>query len=179
MPSIAKFDQWQDTAGNMQQTILQVKQTYLTTRYSQSVTTTWNDLTDFNVSITPKSTSSKFLVMVRWFGEYGTADSVYNSVWGLKRNGTLIGNQTDMSTATGITAAKLSYEGTDAASTPETVDYWYLDSPNTISPLTYQVSMWNNASITLFTNRVASTANLNTNGYETGTSGILVMEVAA
>lgn len=158
---------------------LQVVQTHLTGRYSQSVTSSIaTDITDFTATITPKSVNSKILVFVRWFGEWGNSGMVYNSVWGVKRSGTRIGEQPDpgATVMTGITGTALSYEASDANSTPETMNMFYMDSPGTTNPLTYTVFTMCDATSTLYTNRTVGWASQAT-GYELGTSTIILMEI--
>jgi len=158
---------------------LQVVQTHLTGRYAQTLTSSvTNDVTDFNATITPKSTSSKILVFARWFGEWSTADAVYNAVWGIKRSGTRIGEQPDpgATVTTGLTSSALSYEATDANSTPETMNMFYMDAPNTTSPVTYNVwAMYYGAS-TLYTNRTVGWTG-QVGSYELGTSTLILMEI--
>ena len=181
MASTLKFDEWQSTAGISRQTILQVKQTHLDGRYSQSAPANSSiDITDFSVTITPQSVASRILIMVRWFGEYGAQDSIYNGIWGLKRNGTIIGaaNSPGATLPYGITTAAVSYEASDANSTPETMNMFYVDSPATVSPTTYQVYLWQNNSTTLYTNRTVGWTG-QSSGYELGTSNITVMEISA
>jgi hypothetical protein len=158
---------------------LQVVQTHLTGRYAQSYSSSVvTDLTDFSATITPKSTSSKILVFARWFGEWGNTGSVYNSVWGIKRSGTRIGEQSDpgATVVTALTGTALSYEASDAASTPETMNMFYMDSPNTTSAITYNIFFITDNASTIYTNRTVSWAN-NTTGYELGTSTLILMEI--
>lgn len=66
MASIAKFDQWYTTAGIPRETIVQAKQTHLTTRYTQSITASVaTDITNLNVAITPATTNSRILLFGR------------------------------------------------------------------------------------------------------------------
>ena len=66
MASIAKFDEWQTTAGIPRETVLQVKQTHLTNRYTQSISASVaTDITDLNVTITPSSINSRILLFGR------------------------------------------------------------------------------------------------------------------
>lgn len=158
---------------------LQVVQTHLDGRYSQSVpATTVVDITDFNATITPKSASSKILIFARWFGEWSAYGVVYNSVWGLKRSGTRIGEHNNPGTTvmSGMTGSVLSYEGSDNASTPEMMNLFYMDSPNTTSPITYNVWTMADAANTIYTNRTVSWSSQST-GYELGTSTLILMEI--
>lgn len=158
---------------------LQVVQTHLTGRYSQGLTSSvTNDITDFSATITPKSANSKILIFVRWFGEWSAADAVYNSVWGIKRSGIRIGEQPDpgATVVSGITGTARSYESADANSTPETMNMFYMDSPGSTSPITYNIWAMYYGSATLYTNRVAGWAN-QVGSYELGTSTLILMEI--
>lgn len=137
------------------------------------------DVYGMSLSITPKSASSKILVQARWFGEMTAADRVYNSVFGLTRNGTQIGRQTDPGSTVinGITMAALSYEGTDASSTPETASFFITDSPATTSSVTYSVTFISDAGGTLYTNRAVGWSG-QSSGFELGTSAMVLMEIA-
>lgn len=161
---------------------LQVVSTNYTTRASTSLTNnTVTDIPGLSCTITPKTPTSKILVMVRWMGEFGPADGVYNTVFGIKRNGARIGEQPDpgATVPSAITVASLSYEGTDADSTPENMNFFLLDTPGTTSAVTYQVfALTAGASRVISTNKAYNWSN-QSNGYELGTSSIVLMEIAA
>ncbi len=183
MPSIAKFDQWQSTSGVNKETIIQVKQTHLTGRYSQSIpSVTATDITDLNVTITPSSTTSRILLLGRWTGEYGSTGQSWNSVYGFKRNGTRIGDHNITGTATtvyGIGLSALTYYADDANSTPDSMTMFYIDSPATTSAITYQIFISCETGFTLYTNRTLGWTTSTTTGHEATTSTIIAMEIAA
>lgn len=161
-------------------TVLQVVNTYLTAPTSQSIAggyTTYTDLTGFSATITPASVNSKILVFVRWFGEMSPQTEIYNTMWNLKRNGTLIGQPAQPGSLTiGIHMAAISYYANDNDSTPETCFFNYYDSPNSTAAVTYQVSLSCPTGSTLYTNRCVNSAT--SGGYERGTSSIMLMEIA-
>lgn len=163
--------------------VVQVVQTNFITRSSQSYSNaTVTDITGLSASITPKSTSSRIMAFVRWFGEFSPADAPYNTVFGLKRNGTRVGEGTDNGSTvmTAITAPALSYEGTDASSTVETMSFFYLDSPSTTSAITYQVFFISNvgAGTMVVAHNKAYNWSGQSVGFELGTSNITLMEIA-
>lgn len=163
--------------------VVQVVQTNFITRSSQSYSNaTVTDVTGLNASITPKSTSSRIMAFVRWFGEFSPADAPYNTVFGLKRNGTRVGEGTDngSTVVTAITAPALSYEGVDSSSTPETMTFFYLDSPATTSAITYQVFFISNvgAGSGVIAHNKAYNWSGQTAAFELGTSNITLMEIA-
>jgi hypothetical protein len=160
--------------------VLQVVNTYLTTTGSISVpasVSTYTDVTGIAATITPTSVNSKILIFARWFGEFNPQSATYNTMWSLKRNGTVIGLPPQPgSVPIGIHMAALSYWVADADSTPETIYFDYHDSPNSISALTYQVAVSSTEASTLFINRTVSGST--SSGYERGTSSITLMEIA-
>ena len=161
--------------------VLQVVNTYLTTTGSISVpasVSTYTDVTGIAATITPTSSSSRILVFARWFGEFDAQSATYNTMWSLKRNGTVIGLPPQPgSVSLGIHMAAISFFDNDADSTPETVYFDYCDTPNSTSALTYQVVVSAaGTSSTLYINR--NVGNSTASGYERGTSSITLMEIA-
>ena len=60
------------SASNVGSGILQVVNKVISTQGEQTIGTTDTQIgtgTDFDISITPKGTASKFIVSARWFGE--------------------------------------------------------------------------------------------------------------
>ena len=163
--------------------VIQVVQTNFTTRSSQSYSnSTVTDITGLSATITPISTNSRIMAFVRWFGELSPGDAPYNTVFGLKRNGTRVGEGTDngSTVVTAITAPALSYEGTDVSSTAETMSFFYVDSPATTSAITYQVFFIANVgagSAVIAHNKTYNWSGQST-GFELGTSNITLMEIA-
>jgi len=181
MASIAKFDQWYTTAGIPRETIVQVKQTHLTSRYTQSMAaTTATDITDLNVAITPATTNSRILLFGRWTGEYGAQDRSWNSVWGFKRSGTRIGDHAAPTTTLvyGMGYSALTYYGDDSNSTGDSLTLFYIDSPATTSQVIYSIYNLPQSAYTLYTNRVVGWSGQATD-YELTTSTIIAMEITA
>lgn len=132
------------------------------------------NIPDFTVSITPKSASSRVYVQVRWFGEISPGTTIWNTMFGLKRNGTPVGvNPNANSGARGISMPALSYYSNDANSTPEMAFFDFYDSPATTSAVVYQVYANNNETTpTIWTNRTVGAGN------EFGSSTITAWEIA-
>jgi hypothetical protein len=135
---------------------------------------THTNVPDFFATITPKRTNSKIYITVRWFGEFAPQTSSWNTMFGIKRNGTTIGlNPSYTGTAAqGISMASIGYYASDAASTPEMMYLDYYDSPSSTSALTYQVYASSAEAPTLYTNRTVGT------GGEFGRSSITLWEIA-
>lgn len=155
--------------------VIQVVTLDNTGRASQGFSsTTGIDVYGMSLDITPKSATSKILIQARWFGEFTAADRVYNSVFYITRNGIKINTQSDIAVS-GLTMPALSYEGTDADSTPESASMFTTDFPGTTSTLTYKMGMISNNAGTLYTNRAVGGID---NARELGTSGMILMEIA-
>lgn len=159
--------------------VLQVVQTAITTPTSLSVpanVAAYTNIPDLTATITPKSVNSKVYVYVRWFGEFGVATSVWESMMGVKRNGTPIGYNTGgTGSSMGTAMPVLSYYSSDANSTPEQCFFDYLDSPASISPVTYVVYVNSTTAQTLYTNRTVGTG---ATSFEWGVSTITLWEIA-
>jgi hypothetical protein len=155
--------------------VIQVVNTFITVPTSVSVPANYQSYTNvpnLAATITPKSASSKIYIMVRWFGEFSVQTTNWDSMFGIKRNGTSIGAPVSGSTSIGITMAALSYYANDGNSTPEMCMFDYLDSPASTSATTYQVYVNATIAVTLYTNRTVG------GGGEFGTSSVTLMEIA-
>ena len=160
--------------------IIQVSTVENTGRYAQGFSTnTFMDIAGMELSITPKSPNSKIIVMARWFGEFTDAGRPYNTIFGISRNNTQVGRQADPAGTiiSGITTTTLSYDGSDASSTPEATQLFFTDTPQSVAPVTYKLTMISDGGGTLYTNRTVGWTG-QTGGYELGTSSMVLMEVA-
>jgi hypothetical protein len=157
--------------------VVQVVRTFISTPTSVSVPAnrTATNIPDLVCSITPKKASSQIYITARWFGEFSPQAATYDTMWSLRRNGVSVFDPTTGGGAGGITMAALSYWLSDANSTPETVMFDFLDSPNTTSPVTYQVYVTATGASTLFTNRTVAAGAAN---FEYGSSSITLWEIA-
>jgi hypothetical protein len=135
------------------------------------------NIPDFFATITPKKNTSRVYVQVRWFGEISPQTSNWDTMFGLKRNGTAVGvNPNTAGAATGISMAALAYYANDASSTPEMCSFDFWDSPNTTSALTYQVYANSlPATATIVTNRTVTAGG---SQFEYGSSTITLWEIA-
>lgn len=139
---------------------------------------TFLDVYGMSLNITPKRSNSKIIIHARWFGEMTPVDTIYNSVFGLSRNGTQVGRQEGTSTVTsGLTAPARTYESPDGNSTPETASFFVTDTPNTTSTITYKMTFMTGNTGTLYTGQTIGWAN-QTGGYELGTCSMTAMEIA-
>jgi hypothetical protein len=159
--------------------VIQFVNTTLYTPTSVSIPANYianTDIPSFNAVITPKATTSKIYVMVRWFGEWSPQTVNWEAMFGLKRNGTPVGvNPSSQTGPSGISMSALSYYASDANSTPEMMYFDFHDSPASISAITYQVYANSTAASTLFTNR---TVGAGATSFEYGSSTMTLWEIA-
>ena len=169
------------TAGTTDTGLPKSVGTYVDIAYSQAVVQgQLTDVVPFSVTLTPSSINSRIAIFVNWFGEHQTT-SGWDAVYGLKRNGSPIGLPVNTSNRTGgmAMAANSYYTGTaNDDSTPEALSFHYIDYPNTLEPVTYQLTVISGtAALTVYTNRTVGDINQATD-YERGTSSIIAIEVA-
>lgn len=159
--------------------VVQVVQTMLQVPTAVSVpanATSFTNIPDFFATITPKKSSSKIYVSVRWFGESSNQSLNWDTMMGVKRNGNAVGyNIYNAGASVGSAMPSLTYYGNDNSSTPEQCYFDYLDSPGTIAQLTYQVYVNCTGAITLYSNRTLTAGG---SGLEYGTSTITLWEIA-
>lgn len=156
--------------GSIAGTIVQVVSTSKTDTFSASITTGNNAaVTGLSASITPRSTSSKIMVMVQL-----NASDQFAPAAAIARDGTLL-NLGDAAGNRNRTASLQGGGGNDAA---VELSLMYLDSPGTTSSVTYQVHMINTDSITrtAYVNR--SVTDTDSTDFARNSSTITLMEVA-
>ena len=127
--------------------ILQVQSAQKTDTYSHTGTT-WTDITDLSVTITPKATSSTILLVAMITGSVDTGSRAFLR---FERGGSAIGVG-DSGTGTSCTSA---LEPGDTTEDINAVTMIYLDSPATTSATTYTVATSTEASKDVFINRSA------------------------
>ena len=147
MASTLRFDIWEDSLGNVNNSILQVKYINKTDIFSTS-STSYTDVTGLSLNITPKYSSSKILV----FGNISLGSSTVErySVFGrLLRGSTPIhvyngGGNYDQGT---FGYQMGGFEG------PMSQSFTFLDSPSTTSATTYKVQIRTESPQTAYINR--------------------------
>lgn len=142
--------------------ILQVQSTLKTDAFS-TTSATFTDVTGVSVSITPRATSSKILVMAHIQGSQGATN---DGMFRLMRDSTVIAEST-AGTTNGYGQVSASY-----ANAMFTISIAFLDSPSTTSATTYKVQTRIVGGATVFVNRRAADTSYG------GSSTITVMEVA-
>lgn len=176
--------------GDVSGTFKQMQYTVTATRATYSYSTSNNNsssqvdtkITPLAVTITPESSSSKILISCSVAGE--TSDSPWDYTFGFTRtvggtdymlahnNG--VANQTGNRGKMGITAIPTSYAHTSSNndSTPEAIQYSFVDAPNTTSAITYTATFNNDNGGNWQLNATQN----NTAGSERFVSTIYVME---
>jgi len=175
--SLIKVNDIQTTTGLPNRgKILQVAQGYKTDAFT-TTSTSLVDVSGLSVTLTPSSTSSKFLIMVN----LSYINSFYVGHIGLIRNSTEIG-LADVAGSRPRNFMVYSHETNSQGDGPifrESMNY--LDSPGTSSPITYKIqasARRDGQGGTMFINRTVT--DRDTSGYDPrATSSIVVMEVAA
>ncbi len=160
--------------------VLQLQHTQLSTPVSQALTTSaLTEITGFFVNITPKSVNSKILLQVSWMGEIA-ATAAHSSMFSLKRNTTYLGHPVSGSRNVGIMPPSITYPfEADNNSTPNGCMFQYIDTPATLSQVSYKVCITTGSgSVTIWTNGVFGYAANPTVGFELGMSTITAMEIA-
>ena len=140
------------TSGLPTGSILQVKHFQLTTIQTETSITANADtmLTNFEVAITPNSTSS--VIMLDASIMYETAASAWDTGWFFYRNTTKLAGTAASARKTCITVGHLSLNG-DNTSSSERASLTYFDSPSSTSEITYKVGFSSQSTADIFINR--------------------------
>lgn len=144
---------------------------------SVALSTSWVDVPNMALTITPRTASSKLKIDIRWFGETQTA---WDAVFGITRNGTLINMPANVSGRDPAIAVPVqTYIADDNNSTPELCFMSTIDYPGTTSAVTYKlVCKCNTTGRTLMTGRVFDSVTQGSN-YEQGSCEIIITEYLA
>ena len=161
------------TADGTNRYVVQVKSTTTTTT-SGSSSTSFADVTDLNVSITPSSTSNKVLVTGRL--SFGRDNNNTGATMRLLR--TVSGTSTEIGSGVseGSRPAGMHELSTPGSSEMREATINFLDSPNTTSSITYQVQIRSRDGSEVSANRTGSDGNEVYNVRSSST--ITVMEIA-
>jgi len=155
--------------------VLQVIQAYKTdTQTISSGTPTFVDISGLSITITPSSSSSKFLIM--WSVVMGNGTDASHGYVRLNRNGTAIALADAASNRTTASSGVVN-SAVSGQTIPSTNSF--LDSPATASAITYKLTASNNnvGGSSTFINRSARDTDLT--GYDgRSTSSFTVLEIA-
>ena len=159
--------------------ILQVKYFQLTTSQTTAYPTTQTDMAipNFNINITPASTSS--IIKIECNLMYETANNNQDTMWFFYRDTTKLAN-TESSPGLrkiGIAPASISYFNDNSNSTPESTTLTYFDTPSSTSQINYKLGVVANGTSNFFINRTVTDDNSDSN--DRGVSFISVTEIVA
>lgn len=116
--------------------IVQVQSTTLTSTFSSS-STSWVDVTNMLVNITPVYNTSKIFCTFNCYASGSATSGVYGVGVRLLRNLNVI----CIGDARGSTTQASAYIGTPYASYGQSLNFSYMDSPASSSLLTYKIQM--------------------------------------
>ena len=165
--SLALANHIDATAGK----VLQVVSVTKTDTFSSAVNSTWTDITDLSVSITPSATSSKVMVTFSVCGVFYVS-GVNVGALRVTRNGTVALQGDAASSRTQV----LTSQQTILPDGISTVTYTFVDSPASVASLTYSLQFFQ-TSAGMRINR--NTADDNAADVLRGASTITVMEIGA
>jgi hypothetical protein len=139
--------------------ILQLDSVNVTAKTFSTSSTSFVNITGLTLTMTPQSTTSKILIFSSLnFGASGTIAQYFS----IARNGTIVGSGADASNVT---------VNTDNVA-PRTCSLMFLDSPSSVSALTYTIQT-RVSSGTMFLNRRGATDIYN------GASSLTIAEISA
>jgi hypothetical protein len=175
MASVLKFDNWQNSAGVAIGTVLQVVSVTKTDIFSTTSTNTFVDITGLTANITPKSSSSRIVVIVH-LGAFGNNAGVARTAsFRIMRDSTAIG--VGASEGSRLSANFRDFIDADA-NHARNGSFTHVDSPNTTALVTYKLQASNQGN-TLFINRTGNDDN-NANAWGSRcASSLTLMEIAA
>ncbi len=181
MASVLKFDEWQSTAGVKYGTVLQVVSAFDNTHYvfnagSASQVTFYN-ITGLSVNITPRSTTSRILLMASV--SVGQTQDAYNVYLRFARNGNGIGTSDSRGIYVAGGSAMVGYRsfaGGSGTYAPGALPMCFVDSPASTSQLTYNVQVCNSGggSYPSYVNRQQAT---DTSWAQALASNLIAMEI--
>jgi hypothetical protein len=173
--SIVRADVWQNTNGVPRQTILQVVTVPFTAPFAAN-SSGWTNVTGFTASITPSATTSRIQVTVGLGSAACQNGSANTTGWRLLRNGSLclvgdtVGSRPQASFTTTWSAIN-----TDHAFMAY---FTGIDSPATISAVTYQLQFWTEGNAVTYINRVVNYIDENQPYRSIRYSHMTLMEIA-
>lgn len=167
MTSIIRADRWQNSNGIAYNSVLQVVSTTKTDAFT-TTSTTYTDLTGMSVSITPRFSTSRILIMATMLGDTSAAEATNIRIM---RNSTVIGIGDAAGSRTLCTTVSSTFE----TNRPLSSALMFVDDPATASLLTYKLQIRTNSG-TGFINRCQLDTDIP--NHPRGISTITVMEIA-
>jgi hypothetical protein len=169
MTSTMRFDKWENSLGQPVGTVLQVVQVVKSDTFS-TTSTALTDVTGLSASITPKSSSSKVLVLANVSVGYSTSQTAQVTLTDGANNNLVL------PTTPGSRTPVFSGIYANNAGWVLSQGFNLLHSPSTTSSFTYKIRMRANTGVTGLINRSATDAD--DAGFGRGVSTITLMEIA-
>jgi hypothetical protein len=139
--------------------VLQLDSVNVTARTFSTTSTSFVDITDLSITMTPQATTSKILIFSSLnFG----ADSSIAEFFSIARNGTIVGSGADASSVSLVPNNSI----------VQTCSFMFLDSPSSTSALTYTIQVKVSGG-TMFLNRRGASDLYN------GASNLTIAEISA
>jgi hypothetical protein len=154
--------------------VLQVVSTNKTDTFT-TTSATFTPVTGLSATITPKSTTSKILVLAQI--AYGLEFNMGFGAFKITRSGNDVYRGDESSTR--LRAVFGGYSVSDQSLTVNSGSINFLDSPSSTSALTYQVEVRRNETGTVYINRSQGDPDATNNNRIRGASSITLMEVSA
>lgn len=150
MPSFAKFDVWQNTAGVVRQSIIQAVSVVKTDTFS-TTSTSPVDVTGLIANITPSSATNRILVQgTIYLGTDNPSGGAWLMAGFIARNGTIISRH-DAAGSRGRLFFGTQAPGNNDATIPCPINF--IDSPNSTNQLTYSMQIVAESPRTIYVNR--------------------------
>ena len=179
MTSTMRFDKWENSLGQPYGTVLQVVQAVKTNVFTASLTTgSTTAITGLTATITPKSQSSKILILATISS--GSSDNRTGLKFILKRGATSLSLGDAAGNRTRATSASFggASGGGEFQESMNSISINHLDSPSSTSPITYGFDVGHGlaATATVYINRPINDVDFSYIGRATST--ITLMEIA-
>lgn len=174
MPSYLCGD---DNFDSLNKGILQTQSQVFTDWYVQTVSTIDMVIGAITTTLVTKQANSKFVIYARWFGECVGA---WDMVWNVRIDGVRINsaNATANTMFAGTSATRQSYVDDDNSSTPESMELMVSCLPGKPAGATITVDLTaigSSGTRGINTNRCFGSP---ANNYETGSSELIIQEIA-
>lgn len=180
MTSTLRFDKWETTSGQSLSNIIQVRFAEKVDTFATTPGALWADIPNLSVTITPRFSNSKILILadVKAAGSQDASTVRSKVVRGISGSFSNVGIGTPAGSRSGVLGEFYISSGGNGIYYMAQIGGNILDSPNTTSELTYKVQIGGDSnSSTVYVNRTQGDRD---NAYYDGRgySSITVMEIA-
>ena len=131
--SIVRANKWQDINGTTYGAVINAYHAVNNTSYTVGVTS-GTDLTNMSITVTPKTNTSRFILMFSTIGSYGSGTGATTTFWFTR-------NDSSLNSITGGNYNGQSGWIAAAVDRTATASLHYIDNPTTASSVTYKVRL--------------------------------------